>query len=348
MTSSIAVFLVGWMLGWLMLWRLRPLPMASDRTEPVAVIVPARNEANALSNLLPALIGQLRPGDELVVVDDHSTDATASIAETSGARIITAPAPPAGWLGKPNACWAGQLATTAEMLVFIDADVRPAADLLDRLATAVALTPTSVVSVQPWHATQRWHEQPSLLFNVVSLMGTGAFTPVGQRAATTMAFGPVLALRRSAYIDAGGHAAESVRSSVVEDIELAKLVGQSRICSGYPDTTFRMHPAGWSEMVRGWTRSMAPGLRATSPRHAVAIMAWISSVAGGWLAWPWAYPLTAFQLWLLGRRAGRFHPLTSLFYPLTTVVFVAIVGRSVWVSALRRPVGWKDRRVATR
>ena len=45
---------------------------------------------------------------------------------------------PAGWIGKPHACWAGAAATTAPLVVFVDADVRPGRELLDGLAAALA------------------------------------------------------------------------------------------------------------------------------------------------------------------------------------------------------------------
>ena len=178
-TVDLALFGVGWILGWLLLWRLRPLPTTgtdSGRTTgraAVAVVVPARNEASSLPHLLPGLVAQMRPGDELVVVDDHSTDSTTEVAAHLGARVVCPPALPADWLGKPHACWTGTRSTTAPLLLFVDADVRPAPDLLDRVALAVSLHPGDVVSVQPWHDTGSWIEQASLLANVTALMGSG-------------------------------------------------------------------------------------------------------------------------------------------------------------------------------
>ena len=121
-----ALYAVGWSLGWLLLWSNRPLPApaAVDRP-PLAVVVPARDEAAALPRLLDPLAPQLGPADELVVVDDHSSDDTAAVARTAGARVVAAPPLPDGWVGKPHACATGAAATTAATLVFLDADVRP-------------------------------------------------------------------------------------------------------------------------------------------------------------------------------------------------------------------------------
>ena len=62
---------------------------------------------------------------------------------------------PDGWAGKPHACHVGAAATVAELLVFIDADVTPAPDLLHRIARVLADTPDALVSVQPWHLPGR-------------------------------------------------------------------------------------------------------------------------------------------------------------------------------------------------
>ncbi len=351
---DLAIYLVGWTLGWLLLWRLRPLP-ASTECAPsgndragVAVVVPARNEAESLPHLLGPLIAQLGPSDELLVVDDHSTDDTAAVAEAFGARAVQAPALPDGWLGKPHACAFGARSSTAPVLLFLDADVRPSPDLVTRIAAAVEARPDAVISVQPWHATGRWVEQASVLCNVTALMGCGAFTPAPHRTSATVAFGPVLAVARSTYDRVGGHGDEIVRSMHTEDIGLARLVGRSELYSGFPDTTFRMYPDGLGQTIRGWTRSIATGARFTPFWIAVATLAWVWSLAGGWVAAPIVYPLSALQVWVLGRRAARTSVLTAVLYPLAVVVFVVIFLRSLAMLMFGRRVEWKGRRVDAR
>lgn len=347
---ELALYAIGWTLGWLLLWRPRQLSAAPLVERPaVAVVIPARNEARSLPHLLRPLVEQRREGDRIVVVDDHSNDGTGRVARAFEVDVVSPPEPPDGWLGKPNACWHGATSTSEEILVFLDADVRPGPTLLDDLAAAVTDDPGALVSVQPWHLMETVGEQPSILCNITALMGCGAFTIAPPRSSATVAFGPVIALDRGTYERSGGHAAPSVRSMHTEDIGLARAVGRSRLAVGAADsTTFRMYPEGFTALVRGWTRSIATGARFTTWWVALATAAWVCSVAGGWLAAPLVYPLTAVQVWVLGRRAGTIHPVAALCFPVLVLVFAWVFVRSAVAVAFRRNVTWKGRRVGAR
>jgi len=90
----------------------------------VSVIVPARNEAACLADCLRSLAGQDGPSYEVIVVDDQSTDATHSIAESFPVRVISADPLPPGWSGKCNAVWSGAKAARGQWLLFTDADTK--------------------------------------------------------------------------------------------------------------------------------------------------------------------------------------------------------------------------------
>jgi cellulose synthase/poly-beta-1,6-N-acetylglucosamine synthase-like glycosyltransferase len=64
----------------------------------ISIIIPARNEEHNLPNLLHSLRCQTTAVDEVIVVDDQSTDHTAAVAQGAGARVVDAGELPAGWM----------------------------------------------------------------------------------------------------------------------------------------------------------------------------------------------------------------------------------------------------------
>jgi polyisoprenyl-phosphate glycosyltransferase len=85
----------------------------------VAVILPAYNESARIADVLRA-VAQAPSIDEIVVVNDGSTDRTAEVVERfGGARLVNLPVN----RGKGGAMEAGVCATDADVLVFLDSDL---------------------------------------------------------------------------------------------------------------------------------------------------------------------------------------------------------------------------------
>ena len=155
----------------------------------------------------------------------------------------------------------------------------------------------------------------------------------------------MLAVERATYDAVGGHGHPTVRASLTEDIELARAVGRSRLFSARSDATFRMYPLGLAQSVAGWSRTMAAGLAATRWWVALGVVAWVWSLAGGPFTGWLAYPLSAGQVWVLGRRAGRVGPVLAALYPLLVVTLVVVIARAGWLR-VRGTTTWKGRDVA--
>lgn len=83
----------------------------------LSIVMPAKNEAEGLRRVLPALRERL-PEAELIVVDDGSTDETAAVAAHNGARVLSAPYS----MGNGAAIKRGARAASGEVIVFMDAD----------------------------------------------------------------------------------------------------------------------------------------------------------------------------------------------------------------------------------
>ena len=97
--------------------------------QKVTVCVPARDEAATVGAIVACIERELVPAglvDEVLVVDDGSSDATAARAAAAGARVVAAGSllGDEGWgPGKGRAMWEGLYAATGDLVVYCDADV---------------------------------------------------------------------------------------------------------------------------------------------------------------------------------------------------------------------------------
>lgn len=337
------IWLVGHAVGWWLARRLPRFTAAPDAArEPVSVVVPARNEEGNVAACVASL--HASAGDEVIVVDDDSTDATAALARAAGASVVQPGPRPDGWMGKPWACLRGVEAARHDTVVMVDADVRLAPGSLDALAATVRSNPDRLTSVQPWHAVERPGEHASMLFNLLAIM---AARPFGRR--QPLAFGPVLACSRARYLGLGGHGHPAVRGALVEDLALGRVFGDVASHVASPAAArYRMYPDGVAGVVRGFTRSIGAGLGRTDPLVTVLAVAWCASLGGGLFVSPWLWLPSAVQVLVLSRRAGRYGVVGAALYPLHLVFFTVTVARSVALRVLGGSVEWRGRRVAVR
>ena len=327
----------------------------------LSIIIPARNEALTLPDLLHDLGSQTVRPLEIICVDDASTDDTASIAIAHGAKVVNAEVRPSGWLGKPWACACGANVAKGKHLLFIDADVRLAPDALAALL-ALYGQGEAVMSVQPYHSVGSGYEQLALVFNLIQLCSNGTTLP---RQAPVGLYGPVVCIARSAYDQIGGFA--SVRGSVVEDVAL----GAQLLRAGYPirlflggdQIHFRMYRNGFTSLVEGWTKNFAAGATQSPVWLAIAIFLWVTGCAAVPLGvvlslfdarWVQSaqflllYAAWALELRRVGRKTGHFLPGMYGLYPLSLCLFLWVFLRSTVKRLLKRPVQWKGRKIPWR
>jgi 4,4'-diaponeurosporenoate glycosyltransferase len=361
--GAVVLLAAGWLAGWALAGRRHPLRAGRfPEGVRVSVVVPVRDEAERLPRLLAALAAAVPAPDEVVVVDDGSTDGTAALADAAGAVVVPA-ARPAGWTGKAFACQRGAETARGDVLVFLDADVEPAPAAVGSLAAA-ALVARGLVSALPTQRDERPYERVSAGAGLVALLGAGTGEPPRRRWwRRAFAFGPALAVPADVYARVGGHAA--ARGSIAEDVALAAVADAAgvpvRSLLGGRLLAYRMYPEGPARLVEGWTKNLATGGAATPPLRLAAVVAWVTAVlqsaltavgaaTGGGALFPAlvAYALFALQFHVLARRVGRYGVATSLLHPLLIGVFVALFACSVVLTYGPGRVRWRGRVVDLR
>jgi chlorobactene glucosyltransferase len=321
----------------------RPLPRLS-------IIVPARNEAENLSHLLPSLASLCYPGQyEVIVVDDNSTDDTAAVAAAWGVRVVRLDSLPPGWHGKPHACHQGAQAAGGEWLLFTDADTLHSPDGPGR---AVACAIAQGFDGLSLFLTQECRNLAERL--ALSTAFAGLFTGLPRQA--SLLNGQYVLLRRDVYERSGGFSA--VRGEMLEDVALGRHLRthgfRVPIMHGYDVARVRMYRSTgqmWDGLTRlgsGSLRWVGPGALGTAV-YVTAVMSPLVALAGvlagrldrRWLPVTWAAATASMVPW--ARRFGS--PAEAVLSPAGALLVQVAALWGLGARLMGGGVRWKGRKV---
>jgi hopene-associated glycosyltransferase HpnB len=377
--------------GWF--WRVGKLdadrePLETPGEWPqVMAVVPARNEEETIGRAVAGLVKQNYPGAFfVVVVDDHSEDATAGIAQQvadeSGVgervRIVSASALAEGWTGKLWALNEGVFnggvtmsgasgtevpAATPEVPTyywFTDADVEHAPDTLRRLVVRAERDKLELASLMVLLQAKTLPERaliPAFLYFFLML-----YPPkwiADEELGTAGAAGGCILLRREALARIGG--LQAIRGEVIDDCALAKAVKLSggKVWMGLTRKSTSLRAYG----TFGEIRDLIARTAFTQLRYSALLLT--GTLAAMFLTYfapvilLFAHDSTSrtlgFVAWLFMTLSFlptvRFYRLSIVWTPLLplTAVFYTY---ATWVSAMRYWIGkgghWKGRTQAPR
>lgn len=211
-------------------WRSEPeLPAVQPSVAPaVAVIIPARDEADLIATSLRSLLAQNYPGPyRIILVDDGSTDPTAAIARSLGEPRLTVVAGrprPAGWSGKLWAVAQGIAeAGNVPWLLLTDADIEHLPDHLSALIAKQQTTGCDLLSEMVALRCNSVAERflvPAFVF-FFQLLYPFFWVNDPQRGTAAAAGGTIL-ISRQALARIGGM--ESIQAALIDDVALAQAV----------------------------------------------------------------------------------------------------------------------------
>lgn len=241
---------------------------------PVSVIVPARNESRNIAACLRSILTSTYQRLEVVMVNDHSTDDTATIARALASEdprlvVIDNPDLPLGWFGKQWACQTGATAASGEILIFVDADTQASSDLVTRSVNGMRRTAADFYSVLGRQEMVTFWErllQMQVFTVLMTRFGGTEIVNRAKKASAKIANGQYLMVNRETYDKFGGHAL--VRGYVAEDLMLAQryfeLGKKTVLVMGMDQLSTRMYTS-LQELIGGWRKNLYAGGRHSMP-----------------------------------------------------------------------------------
>ncbi|GAB4227536.1 MAG: glycosyltransferase [Stanieria sp.] len=240
---------------------------------PIAIIIPARNEAELLPQTLRSLLLQDYPGDySIVLIDDGSTDETTQVAvaiaqklsQTNKLKIIESQVLPKEWTGKLWAIqqginYAQQQTPTPKYFLLTDADIEHSKNNLQQLVIKAELEQKNLVSLMVLLRCQSCWEKlliPAFVFFFQKLYPFAWVNDPSKQIAA--AAGGCILINNQALDKIGG--IDVIKQALIDDCSLAKVMKQSNfqdksIWLGLTNSTHSLRPYDrletiWSMVAR--------------------------------------------------------------------------------------------------
>jgi cellulose synthase/poly-beta-1,6-N-acetylglucosamine synthase-like glycosyltransferase len=333
---------------------IRPRAQGSQNLS-FSILVPCRNEAENVSELVVTLGALDHSRYEVIFIDDNSTDGTGellrqAIADRPFMKVISAAPLSDGWMGKPWALSQGLSHAAHDYIVTVDADVRLAPDALSAMDSVLQRTGSEFLSPYPSQSAVTISErlvQPLLQWTWMTTVPL-RLAMRSSRPSLAVANGQFLIVKKSALISVGGFAA--IQSSVLDDIDLARVLihGGFRggVCDGSKIASTRMY-SSFSEIRAGYGKSMSTGFGGIFGSLALALVMAISGLLPFIFSFFGSTMATAALFLVVTSRvvsaiSSRSLIIDSLLHPISTIVFIYLL---IYSNFFHSKITWKGRSI---
>lgn len=334
-------------------------PLGDAECPSVSILVAARDEEAMLPQALATLVAQDYPRCEVIAVDDRSRDATPRILDEfarqhSNLKVVHIRELPKGWLGKPHALTQAYKQSSGEWLVFTDADVRFAPDLVRRaVSLARARSWDHLPGILMFENEDFWERIALTYWVLAFLLGQQPWQTWNPRSSRYLGVGAFQLVRRAVYEAIGTH--RRLAMEVIEDMKLGKLVKQggfrSGVFVGEERLKLRYEP-GLGNLIRAFTKNFFAAVGFSVTMAAIALVFTLAlsvlpfvalGFTSGWtLALCGAAVAVAAGLHARISHEVGLSPLYGLTHPIGALLVCYMLVRSTVVTLWQGGVRWRD------
>lgn len=327
----------------------------------ISILVPMRNEERNVEKCIRMLKNSTYNNVEFIIYDDQSTDQTypllkEMVGDDTRFQIIRGVSLAENWVGKVHACYQLRQYAKGDYLCFIDADVTLHPDTLHYAIMRAEEKKAALVTGFPRFQYTNLLDKlviPMMHFIVYFHLpiALANFTKVPSTSAANGAF---MFFKTKIYDQIGGH--EAVKSSLVEDVHMARKIKQSGhrvLLANITDFVYcKMYDTS-KETWDGFSKNMFVGI-GKSKILAIALTAFYTLFyiipfilfLYGLFTWQLLFVLP-YLLTVVHRAISDVKSKTPIFYslfiPASALVLVAILWRSVYLSVRGKAYTWKGR-----
>lgn len=332
----------------------------------VTIVVPARNEEASIRQALSQLLALDYDNYEVIAVDDRSTDGTGEIMDdlatwgdgpprpsNASLRVVHINELPPRWMGKAHAMWSAAKESTADWILFTDADVMFRPDCLRRAIAYTEAERADHLVIFPRTIMKHPGEKMMLaFFQLMFVFGHRPWKVADPKAKDHIGVGAFNLVRRHVYEAIGTY--EALRFEVVDDMKLGKVIKNAnfRQRNVLGEDLLELH---WAQGALGVVRNLTKNFFAVMSFQAwraigfclAAAFINIMPFAGIFLAHGWArlsYAIALACLSVLYFGMSLFsdvRPWYLLLHPVATLLFIYTMLRSMFFALRNRGVEWR-------
>src|SRR5579863_7217009 len=345
-------------------------PVSSSGNPRVSIIVPARNEEQAIEQALNSLLALDYDNYEVIAVNDRSTDSTSEIMERvrqklhlvaqtatrvghPRLRIINHTELPPGWLGKTHAMWTAANQASGEWLLFTDADVMFRPDSLRRALAYAEGEPADHVVLFPRMIMKRPGEYMMIaFFQTMFMFGHRPWKVADPSTDDHMGVGAFNLVRRRVYDAVGTY--EALRMEVLDDMKLGKVVKKAgyaqrnvfggdlisiRWAKGAMGVVNNLTKNFFAVLSFQWWRAVISALGLAFLNLGPFVGIWL---AHGWARLPFVIALGSLFSIYIGISWRSSVPAYYFFlHPVSSTMFIYTLLRSMFVTLWNDGIVWR-------